>query len=455
MKYRRYAEYKDSGVEWLGEVPAHWEDMQLKRELAFVTSGSRGWAENYADEGDIFLRIGNLTRDSVALDLSDIQYVNAPAGPEAERTRVQSGDLLVSITADLGSVAVVPESFPTAYINQHIALARPGNARAISRWLAYQILSIVGKTQLALNAYGGTKIQLSLEDISTLRILVPPLDEQRCIVAFLDRETAQIDALIAKQERLIAVLQEKRQALISHAVTKGLNPDAPMKDSGVEWLGEVPAAWKVIKLGYCLHRIEAGWTPDSLQQLASDDEWAVVKVGCVRDGEFFPDEHKALAPGVPPAPEIEIRAGDLIMSRANTTELVGSIGLVRRTRPRLTLCDKTYRLVLREQLLTTYANYLLQARVARHQIELAASGASPSMKNISQESIRALLLPVPPVAEQERIVCQLDIAMDSHRKISEAVGQTIARLQERRSALISAAVTGKIDVRTAGGRRSH
>ena len=110
MSVPRYKSYKDSGVEWLGEVPEHWNVMPFKRDLIFLTSGSRGWADHYSEDGALFIRIGNLTRDSIRLDLSDIQRVSVPAGAEGERTKVQPGDVLFSITAYLGSVAVVPEN---------------------------------------------------------------------------------------------------------------------------------------------------------------------------------------------------------------------------------------------------------------------------------------------------------------------------------------------------------
>ena len=210
---------KDSGIEWLGEVPEHWGVMSLKRDLAFLTSGSRGWADHYADEGALFIRIGNLPREGIQLDLSDIQRVNVPDGSEGERTKVKSGDVLFSITAYLGSVAVVPEDIETAYVSQHVALARLSGQLLLPRWVAYLTLSLVGKTYLETQGYGGTKIQLSLDDIKNIPTLAPPLEEQRAIVSFLETETAKLDTLTLEANRAIALLQERRSALISAAVT--------------------------------------------------------------------------------------------------------------------------------------------------------------------------------------------------------------------------------------------
>lgn len=222
---------KDSGVEWLGEVPAHWDVRPLKRDLAFLTSGSRGWAEHYADDGALFIRIGNLARERTSLDLTDIQRVSPPNGSEGERTRVLAGDVLFSITAYLGSVAVVPEDLEPAYVSQHVALARLRGARMTPSWVGYVTLSRVGKTYLAAQGYGGTKVQLSLEDVANLTMLVPPVPEQVAITAFLDRETGKFDALMAEAEKAIDLLNERRSALISAAVTgkidvRGLAPTA-------------------------------------------------------------------------------------------------------------------------------------------------------------------------------------------------------------------------------------
>lgn len=213
------APMKDFGIEWLGEVPEGWEVVQLKRDLTFLTSGSRGWAEHYADDGALFIRIGNLTRDSIRINLSDIQRVAIPDGTEGERTKVQSGDVLFSITAYLGSVAIAPENLESAYVSQHVALARLGQRYFLPEWVGYVTLSFVGKTYLETQGYGGTKNQLSLDDVANLIMTRPTIEEQSAIVTFLDAETAKIDTLVSEAQQAITLLNERRSALISAAVT--------------------------------------------------------------------------------------------------------------------------------------------------------------------------------------------------------------------------------------------
>lgn len=214
---------KDSGVEWLGMIPGHWEIRKLKFVTSFITSGSRGWAQYYSDEGALFLRIGNLSRTSIDLDLEDPQYVQPPQGTEGERTRVYLNDILISITAYIGSIGVISKNIGDAYVNQHIALTRPRQDIINAQWLGYCLLSRVGQDQFRMLLYGGTKEGLNLDDVANLMVILPPLSEQQTIVAYLDQKTAKIDALISRIREGIQKLQEDSSALISAAVTGKIN----------------------------------------------------------------------------------------------------------------------------------------------------------------------------------------------------------------------------------------
>ncbi|UUZ77386.1 restriction endonuclease subunit S [Polaromonas sp. P1(28)-13] len=207
------------GLEVLGSIPAGWTPSRMKFEIQYVTSGSRGWADFYADEGALFVRIGNLTRDSIELDLSDIQRVALPDAAEGIRARVQPGDLLISITAYLGSIAVAPEDVDEAYVSQHVSLARPNQERALPEWLGYVVLSSVGRTFFELQAYGGTKVQLSLEDIHELPVPLPDKHIQAVRIARLKRRLSQLFQLSAHAREHISRLREYRSSLISAAVT--------------------------------------------------------------------------------------------------------------------------------------------------------------------------------------------------------------------------------------------
>jgi type I restriction enzyme, S subunit len=213
------APMRDSGVEWLGEVPAHWEVTRAKFLFDFITSGSRGWAEFYSEEGELFFRITNLTRDTIDPKLESIQNVKPPAGSEGERSRIKLNDLLISITADLGSVCVANSEVEHGYVSQHVALCRPNKKIASSRWLGFFILSDMAKEQFIGSAYGGTKVQLSLDDIRELWIVRPSIKEQIEIANVIDEKLGLFEKLISMGEEEIKLLQERRTALISAAVT--------------------------------------------------------------------------------------------------------------------------------------------------------------------------------------------------------------------------------------------
>ncbi|MCR8573605.1 restriction endonuclease subunit S [Streptomyces sp. Isolate_219] len=193
--------------------------VQLRRYTRFLTSGSRGWADYYADEGERFVRIGNLPRASLDLR-GDVQFVDLPANvTEGSRTMLEAGDLLFSITAYLGSVAVVGGDWVGAYVSQHVALCRLEPEHVDSRFIGWFMLTTTGQDQLKEGAAGGAKMQLALDDIRGLRVPLASINEQRNIAASLDEQTAKIDTLIEETERFIDLSRERRSALITAAVT--------------------------------------------------------------------------------------------------------------------------------------------------------------------------------------------------------------------------------------------
>ncbi|MEZ9558808.1 restriction endonuclease subunit S, partial [Vibrio splendidus] len=200
-------------------VPEHWDVKRNKHLLKFVTSGSRGWAEYYSDSGSLFFRIANLTRDTIEPKLSSIQFVTPPQGAEGQRSKIKLNDLLISITADLGSVCVADSSISEGFVSQHVSLCRPNSLVASARWLAYFVLSDASKEQLLGSGYGGTKVQLSLEDIRELVIAFPPQNEQCEIANFIDDKLSQFELLTEKAQSAIELMKERKTALISAAVT--------------------------------------------------------------------------------------------------------------------------------------------------------------------------------------------------------------------------------------------
>ncbi|WP_326645080.1 restriction endonuclease subunit S [Streptosporangium sp. NBC_01755] len=213
LRERRQA-VVDAAFAALGEP-----SVQLRRYIKFLTSGSRGWGDYYADDGERFLRIGNLPRTNLSIR-GEVQFVSLPADvTEGSRTILEAGDLLFSITAYLGSVAVVDNDWVGSYVSQHVALCRLDPDRLDSRFAGWFMLTTVGQDQLNQGAAGGAKMQLALDDIKGLRVPTASIAEQHHIAVHLDEQTEKIDALIAETQRLIELARERRSALITAAVT--------------------------------------------------------------------------------------------------------------------------------------------------------------------------------------------------------------------------------------------
>ena len=448
MSFAKYPAYKDSGVAWLGRVPGHWEVKRLRHVAALNPSKSE-IAEFPRDTEVSFLPM-EAVGDDGTLNLDRTRPI---AEVESGYTYFREGDVTIAkITPcfenDKGAVMRGLHN-GHGFGTTELIVARPSEGTTTSDYLhrLFTSRSFRMLGEAAMYGAGGQK-RVPDDFVRDFAVAFPPLSEQTAIATFLDHETARIDALVAEQERLIALLQEKRQAVISHAVTKGLNPHAPMKDSGVAWLGEVPGHWEVRALRRVIGTIEQGWSPECDAREADEQEWGVLKAGCLNGGLYRPSENKALPPELTPQDCYEVRVGDVLMSRASgSPELVGSTALVTATRARLMLSDKIFRLQLQDAVDARFFVAALNSRPLRVQIENALSGGNGMANNLPQSSLLTFVMPVPPLAEQTVIATFLDHETAKLDTLVTQARTAITLLQERRTALISAAVTGQIDVR--------
>ncbi len=219
---RPYPGYKDSGVEWLGELPEHWERCRLRNLVSVVTTGSRGWSSYASDTGPLFIRVTNLSRGSLQLRFDDIVRLDLPETSEAGRTCIEAGDILISVTAYIGSVGVAPGELGEAYVSQHVARCQP-LPQAYAMWLGYVLLSTVGQTHGQVSLYGGTKDGLSLDDVKNYPILLPPRREQEEIVRWIEEKLSSLVRIREKTKRLIDEVREYRTHLIADVVTGKLD----------------------------------------------------------------------------------------------------------------------------------------------------------------------------------------------------------------------------------------
>ncbi len=357
---------------------------------------------------------------------------NGPIGFSPEFLRTEQ-TLIVGRVGACGAVNVAP---PLSWISDNALIVdlMPGTSLEFVR----HALAVVDYTPFI-----STTAQplLTGADVSVIRIWLPPLEEQTQIAKFLDYETAKMDALIEKQQQLIALLKEKRQAVISHAVTEGLDPDVPMRDSGVEWLGEVPAHWTIAALKYysrlvdCKH-ITAEFVDDGypLASIGEVKGWYVDLTSAKRTTKLF---YKALVEG-----GRRPQTGDIIYTRNAT---VGEASLVGKDLPPFAMGQDVCLIRPSSSTESPFLLHCLKSSVVGSQLDLAMVGST--FKRVNVEAIRNFVVAFPPAREQVLIVAELSKHLSTFDELIGTAETTVDLLQERRTALISAAVTGKIDVR--------
>ncbi|QNN25098.1 restriction endonuclease subunit S [Planctomycetales bacterium ZRK34] len=395
-----------------------------------------------------YIDIGNVEAGAGITGTATYRFEDAPS---RARRRVRHGDVIIStVRTYLQAIAAIIEPQPNLIVSTGFAVIRPMLDKLDPGFCRYVLRDPSFLAEVERRSVGVSYPAINASDLAAIPVPFPPLDRQRAIADYLDRETAKLDAMVVAKERLLDLLAEKRRALITHAVTRGLNPAAPTKHSGIEWLGEIPKHWSVDRLKFHMNHIEQGWSPQCLNMPAGPDEWGVLKAGCVNGMAFDPDENKTLPPDLDPKPELEVVEGDVLMSRSNTVQLLGSTALVGTVRRKLILCDKLYRLHLNPKTIhKPYLVYLLRSPAGRFEFERDATGASNSMQNIGQDSVKNVWLPIPRLEEQIEIADFIRTQARRFDAISISAQGTVRLLKERRAALIAAAVTGAIDVEAA------
>jgi type I restriction enzyme S subunit len=385
----------------------------------------------------------------------NMKLMKATATPiEIRRFTLHPGDVVITKDSeawdDIAVPACVSEPLDNVLCGYHLSIFRPHPTMLDGRFLLRTIQANGVREQFWVEARGVTRFGLGQDGMKDALLPLPPIPTQKSIANYLDHKTAAIDSLIEKKRRLLDLLAEERAALINQAVTKGLDPDVPMKDSGIPWIGKVPAHWEVLAIRRFVRRIEQGWSPLCENRLAEPGEWGVLKVGCVNGGFFRSGEHKALPAEFRPVPKLEVRDGDLLMSRANTSELVGSTAVVIDPQPHLLLCDKLYRIHLYQRRCRMhYFSFMMASSALRAQFEAISSGASGSMQNIGQERLREFIVALAPVDEQALIENALATSNSESLIVEGKLLDQIGRLQEYRQSLITAAVTGQLDIEEA------
>ncbi len=445
MSFPRYPKYKASGVEWLGDVPEGWGAAPFKRQIARNDGGVWGDdPDGFADT--IVLRSTEQTVDGKwQLDNPAPRKLTEP---EINSALLAEGDLL--LTKSSGSSLHIGK---TTLVTAEIAAMRCCYSNFMQRIrtkttflpkLAWYVLNNqLARQQLDLLSNSTTGLaNLNATMVGQLVVIVPPLPEQTAIAEFLDRETAKLDGLVAEQRQLMELLKEKRQAVISHAVTKGLNPHAPMKPSGIEWLGDVPVGWEVRRLKSIVDE-PLKYGANESAELDDRTLPRFVRITDIDDAGALRDETFKSLP-VEVAEPFLLREGDVLLARSGAT--VGKSFIYSNQWGPACFAGYLIRARLRH---TTYlAKWLyLFCQTSGYWGYVVGSQIQATIQNVSAEKYANLYLALPLIAEQTAIIEFLDAELAKFDTLTAEAQRAIDLLQERRTALISAAVTGQIDVR--------
>jgi type I restriction enzyme, S subunit len=438
-KWKPYPAYKDWGVEWLGEIPEQWGVMRLK----FIAAEPLQYGANESAELNDpnlprYIRITDISEDG---SLRNDTYKSLPE-EIAEPYLLKKGDLLFARSgATVGKSILYHDSWGKACYAGYLIRLRINSHISNPNFISYFVTSSAYQNWLSSVFIQATIQNVSAEKYANLLVPVPSLPEQRAIITFLDHETERINALIAKKERLIELLQEKRAALISHAVTKGLDPMVPMKDSGVEWLGEIPMHWEVKRLKFAAS-FYGGGTPykENLEYWSGDIPWISPKD---MKAEIINDTEDHIS-------KVAIENSSTRLIEPGAVLLVVRSGILRHSIPvainiqPVALNQDMKAIVAKSFLMPEYLASVIRGHQDALLVEWRKEGAT--VESIEFELLVNTISPIPPLCEQLAIIAYLKYETAKIDALISRIRDGIEKLKEYSTALISAAVTGKIDL---------
>jgi type I restriction enzyme, S subunit len=432
MSFPQYKHYKESGVEWLGEVPEGW---MVKPVKAVSTCNDEVLDVSTSADFEIeYVEISGVDADHGIMEATTVPFGTSPS---RARRRVKDGDVIVStVRTYLRAIAQVIKPQENMIVSTGFAVIRPRSIH--SNFLGYLFRSEFLISEVIARSVGVSYPAINASELMCLKAPIPSRPEQQTIAAFLDRETSKIDELVTEQERLIALLREKRKAVISHAVTKGLNPDVSMNDSGIEWLGEVPKHWEVTRLANIFH--------EAIEKGAQDLPFLSVSIHHgVSDRELDEEERdRKVIRSEDPESNKRVRHGDLVYNMMRAWQ--GGFGAVKTNG----MVSPAYVVARpRVDLNTSYIELLLRTPQAIEEMRRYSRGVTDFRLRLYWDSFKDIFIALPPKAEMDQILTKITALNENFVTLITESESMIGLLKERRRALISAAVTGKIDVRRA------
>lgn len=445
MSLSPYPVYKDSGEEWLGKIPEHWRVRRLKHACLVFPSN----VDKHSRDNETAIQLCNYTDVYYnELIVNTMSFMNATATEEQiAKFSLRAGDTIItkdSETADdIAISAYVPHDIPGVICGYHLSMIRP-YAGISGAFIKRLFDSLYAKARFAVLANGLTRVGLGQNALDNILLPFPTFEEQVTIAAFLDHETAKIDALIAEQKKLIALLASKRQATISHAVTRGINFDSSLKDSGVAALGKVPKHWRMTRLKF-LANVQTGIAKGKDMTDKATIVVPYLRVANVQDGFLALDDVASIEIEPAQLERYRLLPGDVLMNEGGDFDKLGRGTIWRGQIP--DCIHQNHVFAVRPHGVTSeWLNLVTSSEYAQFYF-MSRSKQSTNLASISSTNIMELPIVLPPVDEQISILRFVEQEMERLKTLMDAAKRGIELLKERRSALISAAVTGQIDVR--------
>lgn len=424
-------EMKDSGIEWIGQIPKDWNVVPHKRVMHKV----KEICVQYNGEDIISLTMnGVIKRDLTAggkmpTSFDGYQYV-------------KPNDLLLC----LFDIDVTPRCVGVV---KDYGVTSPAYSRFVMHdgyYNAYYdyLLRAIDDDKVFVHLSKNLRSSLTESDFGAIKTCVPSLAEQKRIVTFLDAQCAEIDAVLEKTRASIEEYKKLKQAVITQAVTRGIRGDRPMKDSGIEWIGDIPAEWDVVRQKYFWNTVESGVSVNAADKpVDNSEQYGVLKTSAVSKFVFIPTEHKQVNLEEYGRVSCPVRADSIIASRMNTPELVGACGYVQNNYPNLFLPDRLWQITFKDGLSPKYAWYYLSGIRVRQYISSLSTGTSSSMQNISQSQYGNIFITIPSIEEQSEITKYLDEKCRSVDALVTKKQQYLTEIENYKKSLIYEYVTGK------------
>ncbi len=436
MKLAPFPNYRSCNLDWAETIPTHWREGKLRWLSTRFAGGTPDRAnEAYWNDGTIpWLASGAVNQFDIT---EPSEYISEEGFKNSSARWVPRGGLVVALAGQGKTKGMVAQLQIEATCNQSMAAIIPQESLT-NRFLLYWLSS---NYQNIRNLAGGDlRDGLNLDLLGSISCPIPPIDEQRKISKFLDRETAKIDSLVAEQEKLIELLKEKRQAVISHAVTKGLDPKAPMKESGIEWLGDIPEHWSVKKLKRVSPQLTVGIVVNPSEYVA-EVGLPFIYGGDISEGNIDTENCRRISSEDSCRNEkTKLQQGDIVTVRVGAPGVSAVVPAE---------CDggncASVMLIRKGDFDSDWLCFAMNSRIVRYQVEIVQYGAAQEQFNIGHAV--DFWIPTPPISEQALISRYLNESISAFERLTTIARNSIDLLRERRSALISAAVTGKIDVR--------